>query len=240
MTRAAAPARTLRILLVEDNADIAGNVADYFEPLGHQLDFAMTGTLGLELASNGQYDVIILDLMLPGMDGLEVCRQIRQSAAAGVRLLMLTARDALDDKLAGFAAGADDYLVKPFSMRELEARLHALAARDERGGEEASLVVGPLRYDPLTLQASRDGVPLTLNPVQRRILTLLMRHTSRVVTRAELESHIWGQHPPAGDVLRSHIYTLRTIIDRPFAFPLLHTVHGAGYRLHDTRQEDRP
>lgn len=221
----------MNILVIEDNRDIAANIADYLEPLGHRLDFAVTGTAGFELASRQRFDVIVLDLMLPGQDGLDVCRRLRQEAGVFTPVLMLTARDQLDDKLDGFAAGADDYLVKPFSILELEARLLALVNRAAQTGRVSQLRVADLFYDTDTLQAERAGQALELNPVQRRLLEMLMRNTHRVVTREELEHHLWGDTPPDRDILRTHVYALRSVIDRPFGERLIRTVHGTGYRL---------
>ncbi|MGM0633153.1 MAG: response regulator transcription factor [Pseudomonadota bacterium] len=223
----------MNILIIEDNRDIAANLADYLEPAGHELDFAIDGKGGLKLAAEHTFDVIVLDLMLPGgMDGIEVCRRLRQELQLTTPVLMLTARDQLDDKLSGFNAGTDDYLVKPFSIRELEARLLALARRREDVTDHR-LTVGDLILDTDTLQAERQGHRLDINPVQRKLLTHLMKQSHRVVNRAELEQLIWGDSPPDTDILRTHIYALRRIIDRPFDRPLLHTVHGIGYRLSD-------
>lgn len=223
----------MRILIVEDNRDIAENIADYLEPLGHTLDFAVTGHGGLQLAITNSYDVIVLDIMLPGVDGLSVCRSLRERGGAATPVLMLTARDQLDDKLQGFAAGADDYLIKPFSIRELEARLKALVHRPGRQGTADVLSVGPLQFDLDTLRAEREGIVLDLNPVQRKLLEVLMRNSHRVVTRDELEHEVWGEDPPDKDILRTHIYALRNVIDKPFTGKLLHTIHGTGYRLTD-------
>ncbi|MDO8907435.1 MAG: response regulator transcription factor [Pseudohongiella sp.] len=229
----------MNILVIEDNRDIAANIADYLEPLGHTLDFAATGTAGLMLATahlNSQtraagFDVIVMDVMLPGISGLELCQQLRQQWGVTTPVLMLTARDQLDDKLEGFAAGADDYLVKPFSIRELEARLMALVKRGSQRSAAAALEVEDLVYTPDKRQAQRQGVMLELNPVQRRLLESLMRNSNRVVTREELEQHVWGDSPPDNDILRTHIYALRMIVDKPFSEKLIHTVHGIGYRL---------
>lgn len=220
------------ILIIEDNRDIAANIADYFEPLGHSLDFANSGTAGLAMALHQRFDVIVLDLMLPGIDGLEVCRQLRSQSSLHTPVLMLTARDQLDDKLHGFAAGADDYLVKPFSLRELEARLLALVTRSQLVNHTTALQVDDLSYNPDTHAAERAGHTLELNPVQRRLLEMLMRQTHRVVTREELEREVWGDTPPDNDLLRTHIYALRNVVDRPFAVKLIHTIHGTGYRLY--------
>ncbi|WP_036859844.1 response regulator transcription factor [Porticoccus hydrocarbonoclasticus] len=223
----------MNILVVEDNRDIAENIADYLEPRGHSLDFAADGRLGLQLALDHDFDVIVLDLMLPRMDGMTVCQKLREAHRA-TPVLMLTARDQLDDKLAGFQSGADDYLVKPFSVKELEARLHALIKRVHHFGDGAVLQVADLSFNQQTLQASRAGMPLELNPTQRKLLELLMKSSPAVVKRDRLEELIWGDLPPDNDVLRTHIYSLRNIIDRSFEKKLLHTVHGVGYRLSDT------
>lgn len=223
----------MHILIIEDNKDIAANIADYLEPLGHVLDFAADGLSGMHLALTRVFDVIVLDLMLPGMDGITLCRKLRQEGGISTPVLMLTARDQLDDKLSGFQAGADDYLVKPFSVKELEVRLQALVKRISQQGADKTLRVGDLSYNPDTMKAVREGQTLELNPIQRRLLELLMQNSTRVVSREELERHIWGDILPDNDLLRTHIYGLRTVIDKPFASKLLHTVHGAGYRLYD-------
>lgn len=220
----------MKVLVIEDNRDIAANIADYLEPKGHVLDFAATGPHGLQLALQERYDIIVLDIMLPGLDGMALCRRLRNEGRSDVPVLMLTARDQLEDKLEGFQAGADDYLVKPFSVKELEVRLQALIKRGTSQGARV-LVVGDLHYDPQTFAASRAGRTLELNPMQRRLLELLMSNTHRVVTREELERHIWGDALPDNDVLRTHIYSLRNVIDKPFAQKLLQTIHGTGYRL---------
>lgn len=223
----------MNILVIEDNKDIAENIADYFEPLGHALDFAADGLTGLHLAVTKRFDVIVLDLMLPGMNGITLCQKLRQEGKVNTPVIMLTARDQLDDKLMGFQAGADDYLVKPFSVKELEVRIQALFKRSNVSSADSNLVVADLHYNPETLEAHRANQKLELNPIQRRLLELLMQNSRRVVTREELEQHIWGDILPDNDVLRTHIYGLRNIIDKPFTKKLLHTIHGAGYRLFD-------
>jgi DNA-binding response OmpR family regulator len=198
---------------------------------GHQIDHVLTGEDGLSRARDAHYDVIVLDLMLPGMDGLAVCRALRGELKSTTAVLMLTAKDLVVDKVAGFEAGADDYLIKPFSLLELEARLGALARRSAPRPSEDVLRIAGLTYDPNTLSAERDGVAIKLNPSTRRLLVLLMQNTHRVVTRRELERELWGDQPPDGDVLRAHMYALRNAIDKPFPRKLLHTHHGEGYRL---------
>jgi DNA-binding response OmpR family regulator len=223
----------MRVLVIEDHRDIAENIADYLEPRNHILDFAADGPTGLRLAVANEYDVIVLDLMLPGMDGIEVCRRLREEWGKSTPVLMLTARDQLEDKVQGFDSGADDYLVKPFAMKELEIRLDALKRRSSGRVGTRTLTVGDLEYDPVTEIVRRGGRKLELNPSMRTLLDVLMSNTHRVVSRSELEDALWGDSRPDSDVLRAHIYSLRSVIDRPFERKLLHTVHGVGYRITD-------
>jgi DNA-binding response OmpR family regulator len=220
----------LRILIIEDNPDIAQNMGDYLEAQGHVLDFAMDGLGGLHLALTQDYDVIVLDLMLPGMDGLTLCKKLRDEAERQTPILMLTARDTLDNKLEGFDAGADDYLVKPFALQELAARLSALAKR-ARNIPKSKLQVADLELDTGTMEVHRGGHPIELNRTGLKILSMLMRTYPNVLSRETLEYALWGDMVPGSDALRSHIYTLRSAIDKSFSHPLLQTVHGIGYRL---------
>jgi DNA-binding response OmpR family regulator len=222
--------KSLRILVVEDNADIAENIGDYLEEQGHLIDFALDGISGMHLVQVNEYDIIVLDIVLPGMDGLSLCRKFRSEHGKSTPILMLTARDTLTDKLAGFDAGADDYLVKPFALEELEVRLLALIRRT---GELAKpkLQVADLVINTGSMQVRRSGRPIDLTRTGLKILTLLMKAHPNVVLRTELENAMWGDIPPGSDALRSHIYTLRRAIDKPFRTPLLETVHGIGYRL---------
>ena len=226
----------MHLLLIEDHRDIAANIAEYFEARGDTVDYAADGDSGLATALGGNYDAIVLDLMLPGLDGLSLCRKLRQSGRSAVPILMLTAKDLLADKIEGFDAGADDYLVKPFSLAELDARLKALLRRGNHQ-EPRTLSVGDLRFDLDTLEAERGGERLKLNPTTRRILVMLMQNANRVVARAELERELWGEQPPEGDFLRAHMHALRAAIDKNFPVKLLQTVHGIGYRL--TAHSDR-
>ena len=220
----------LRILLVEDDVDIAENVSEYFEALGHALDFALNGVQGLHLALTEDYDVMILDVMLPGMDGRTLCEKLRESPVKQIPIIMLTARDTLQDKVLGFESGADDYLVKPFELRELELRVHSLV---KRGLQESTslLCIADLVLDLDTITVKRGEKKIELNRACVRILELLMRASPKVVSRKELEHMLWGDTPPGSDSLRSHMYLLRQKIDKPFSFALIHTVHGTGYKL---------
>ena len=221
----------MRVLVVEDHCDIAENIQEYLAAKSHEIDIAATGEEALERLGGRHYDAIVLDLMLPGIDGLSLCRRLRAELRVHAPVLMLTAKDLVIDKVTGFEAGADDYMVKPFSLLELEARLGALMRRASAPPATQVLQIGPLRYDPSTLTAERDGTPIKLNPSTRRILLLLMQNSHRVVTREELERELWPEEPPEGDVLRAHMYALRNAIDKPFGDRLLRTVHGEGYRL---------
>jgi DNA-binding response OmpR family regulator len=220
-----------RVLIVEDDFDIAQNIADYLEELGHRVDFAQDGISGMHLALTLEFDVIILDVMLPGMDGLDFCSKLRKESDKSTPVLMLTARDTLEDKLAGFNAGADDYLVKPFALEELAARLEALARRRPGILDKNQLQVADLVLDKGRMVVTRSGKQIILNKVCFKILTLLMQASPNVVSRRDLEFALWGDMPPGSDALRSHIYALRKAVDKPFDILLLETVHGMGYRL---------
>ncbi|KAB2923228.1 MAG: response regulator transcription factor [Dechloromonas sp.] len=222
----------MHLLVIEDNADILANVVDYLEAAGHVVDCARNGPGGLHLALTAHHDLIVLDIMLPGMDGHQVCRSLRE-AGEQVPVIMLTARDALDDRLQGLRNGADDYLVKPFALAELEARIQAVLRRTR--GASQRLQVGDLVLDLDAWQASRAGQLLRLNPACLKLLEVLMRKSPGVVRREVLETTLWGDDPPASDSLRSHLHLLRQAVDKPFPHPLLHTVHGVGYRLGEER-----
>jgi DNA-binding response OmpR family regulator len=221
---------SLQVLLVEDHAALRGQVAALLRGAGHRVSEASDGRLGLQQALADLPDVLVLDLGLPGLDGLQVCARLRQQAARHVPTLMLTARDALADKLEGFAQGADDYLVKPFAPEELLARVAALARRP-RGGQDYELRIGSLCIDRRAHEATRHGQRLPLPPLAFQLLTLLAEAHPRALTRSELIHRLWDDDPPDSDPLRSHLYLLRQQLDKPFAVPMLKTVHGIGFRL---------
>ena len=225
----------MRVLVMEDNRNLVANLFEYFEARGYTLDAAPDGATGLHLAVTQRYDAIVLDWMLPRLDGHGVLRGLRD-AGNEVPVLMLTARDELPDKIAGFRAGADDYLTKPFAIQELEARLRALIRRERRQVGSEVLKVADLVLDPASLRATRGGVELQLSPIGLKLLTILMRESPRVVSRQEIEREIWGNSLPDSDTLRSHLYNLRKTIDKPYDKPLLHTVQSAGYRIADIEQ----
>ncbi|MES1925251.1 response regulator transcription factor [Salinisphaera sp. T31B1] len=222
----------MHILIVEDNDDLAANVGEYCEEAGDVVDYAGDGLTGLHLATVNEYDAIVLDLSLPGLDGLSLCERLRVDADNNVPILMLTARDTLRDRVSGFEIGADDYLTKPFSLEELHVRLRALVRR--ASGSRQRLAVADLVFDTSTLVVRRDGQRLELPRIGLRVLELLMRASPAVVRTTTVERVIWGDNPPESDAaLRGHIHQLRSVIDKPFDSKLLKTVHGIGYRLAD-------
>ena len=224
------PALPMRLLIVDDHQPLVANLFAYFEARGALLDAAPDGVVGLHLAVTHAYDAIVLDWMLPRLEGPAVLRALREHGI-DTPVLMLTARDQLPDKLAGFRAGADDYLTKPFDLEELEVRLHALLARGRVRGTSRRLVVGDLEFDPATLDVRRDGRLLHLFPASRKLLQVLMAASPAAVSRQQLEYALWGDEPPDGNMLRSHIYELRRSVDDEHAVKLLHTLPRVGYRI---------
>lgn len=227
----------MRLLVVEDNRNLVANLFEYFEARGCTMDAAPDGTTGLHLATTQEFDAIVLDWMLPRMDGREVLSRLRESGRS-TPVLMLTAKDELPDKIAGFRAGADDYLTKPFHLQELEVRLAALVTRAQGRGRSKVLQVGDLVFDAGTLEVRRAGRLLHLYPACRKILETLLQASPAAVTRERLEHALWGDEPPQGDMLRSHIYELRRSVDGPFAVKLIQTLPRVGYRIAAPAAED--
>jgi two-component system, OmpR family, response regulator len=220
----------VRILIVEDEMKLAALLRRGLTEEAHAADVAGTGEDALWMARSTEYDAIVLDLMLPGVDGIEVCRRLR---ADGVwsPVLMLTARDGLDDRIGGLDAGADDYLSKPFAFTELLARLRALA---RRGTPErpAVLAVGDLRLDPATRNVWRGDAEVQLSPREFALLETFMRRPGRVLSRFELLEHAWDyEYEHRSNVIDVYVRYLREKVDRPFGRESLETVRGAGYRL---------
>lgn len=220
----------MNILLIEDNRDLATNLFDYFEARGHTMDLAADGISGLHFAATNKYDVLLLDVMLPGIDGLTLCKRLRETGRQ-TPILMLTARDSLDDKIAGLEAGADDYVVKPFALREVDARLHALVRRSQARDAGSKLQVGDLQFDTGTVTVTRGERSIELPPVPLKLLELLMRQSPRVIPREEIERAIWGDSPPDSDALRAHLYILRNAVDKNSDKPLIKTLRGIGYQI---------
>jgi DNA-binding response OmpR family regulator len=220
-----------KVLIVEDDSSIAANLYDYLEASGYEIDVASNGNAGLQMALADSWDAILLDLSLPGLDGLTLCRRLREEAGRDTPVLMLTARDALDDKLAGFVHGADDYLVKPFSLREVGARLGAMIKRYRGQVAAMELRFADVRLDLSALTVERAGRPVKLPPKCLHLLRILMQSPHRTFTRAELESEVWGEELPDSDTLRTHVYTLRRALRGPGETAVIETLHGVGYRL---------
>ncbi len=220
----------IKLLIIEDNHDVSGILGDYFEAQGAELDFADNGELGLSLAQEFDFDAIILDLMLPKMDGLTLCQTLRAMGCT-TPILMLTALDNKTDELQGFDLGADDYLGKPFDLDVVNARIQALIKRHRGQVAKGSLHFGPLELNIAQHQVKRESQLLSLTPTTYQILFLLMRHAPNVVKREQVIEELWGDNPPGGDVLRSHMYQLRNQLDKPFKYPMLVTVPKIGFRL---------
>lgn len=218
----------LRLLFIEDNEDILINLFAWFEKKNHVCDCARRGDSGLELALEGNFDCIVLDIMLPGLDGVQVCKKIRERNKA-VPIIMLTAKDDLEYKVIGLDSGADDYLVKPFSLKELEARIAAILRRGQ--SRRDVLTAGEFQLNRQEHRAFRAGVELRLSPTGFIILEQLLKDAPGVVRREQLEHLLWGDEAPEGSALRNHIHELRKVIDKPFDIPLLETVPHLGWRL---------
>lgn len=223
----------MRLLIIEDNRDIAANLIDFLSARGHVVDLAGDGIGGLHLALVNDYDAIVLDLMLPGMDGITLCRKLRGDAGSRIPVLMLTALDSLDDKLRGLEAGADDYVVKPFALREVEARLKTITRRAQPQGLDRILRVADLSFDVETYRVSRGERAIELPPICLKMLELLMRASPKVVSRKEMEAAIWGDRPPDSDALKAHLHVLRGAIEKQSETLLLRTIRGVGYQLAD-------
>lgn len=219
---------SINVLLVEDDRDLALSVADYLKYEEIQCDHAYNGHTGLALAQKNNYDVILLDLMLPRIDGLTVCHKLRQNGE-DTPILMTTARDTLDDKEAGFNAGTDDYLVKPFAMRELALRIKALSKR--KSNQSRKLVSSDLVFDLENRTVTRAGQAIKLTRINLNLLELLMRRSPAMVCRTEIEETLWPDETPESNNLKVQLYQLRQKIDKPFSDKLIETVVGQGFKI---------
>lgn len=222
----------MKILLVEDDYDVAKNVCEYLEASAHEVIVAPDGLIGLDYITREKYDCVVLDISLPRLTGIQLCERIRNLGFSDTPVLMLTAMGNLSYKEKAYEAGADDYLVKPFALKELELRLSALCRRAGGAVTGNLLRVGDLSYNVMTQKISRGTEDIELGAISRTILELLMRNSHRVVSKSEIERTVWGGPPESRDLLRIHIHTLREAIDKPYANSLLHTVRGTGYRLY--------
>src|SRR6185437_10220540 len=222
----------MRLLVVEDEARMARLIKRGLEEEGHAVDIAGDGPDGLWMAKENGYGAVIVDVMLPGLDGFELCRQLRASGV-WVPVLMLTARDAVGDRVRGLDAGADDYLVKPFSLLELGARLRALARRDDRA-RPVILSCGDLKLNPATKQAWRDSAELTLSPKEFSLLEFFLKHPGTVLTRSQILEAVWDfAYDGGSNVVDQYVAYLRRKVDVPFGRHDIETVRGMGYRLRD-------
>ncbi|WP_448553615.1 response regulator transcription factor [Thalassotalea montiporae] len=226
--------KVIHLLVVEDCQQVAGVLFDYFEStpddIHYEIDYAATGTLGLKLAQEHHFDCIILDIMLPGVDGLTVCKTLRE-AGNSAPIVMLTARDTNSDTLDGLTSGADDYIVKPFDLELLEARIHAVLRRSAQHSYSHTLSANSIKIDTKTLQVWRYDCEVKLNPSCFKILKLLVERFPNAVSKQQIEETLWPNAMPEQDVLRKHIYQLRQKLDKPFESELLKTIPKLGYRI---------
>lgn len=223
----------MKILIIEDDAETAAYIANGLKEHGHTVDLAATGRDGLFLAAGEPYDLMVVDRMLPELDGVSIVKTIR-SGGVTTPVLFLTALGGVDDRVTGLDAGGDDYLVKPFAFSELVARLNALARRPPMGSAETVLRVADLEMNLLKRTVTRRGELIEFQPREFRLLEYLMRHAGQVVTRTMLLEHVWDFHfDPHTNVVETHVSRLRAKVDKPFDLPLIHTVRGAGYSIHE-------
>ena len=227
--------KNLSVLLVEDHRQLAQTVVEFLEQEGALVDYASDTTLARTLVQEHHYDILVLDVMLPGEDGYSFCQYLRKELSLDTPVIFMTAQDQLDDKLEGFARGGDDYIVKPFALPELVARVQALVRRERREVAPNLLTVADLQLDPARQEVRREGQLLKLSPTAFRILRILMRESPKVVSREQLEHELWGDLVPDSDALRSHLYNLRKAVDKPFEHALLETLPGVGFSIRAPR-----
>ena len=221
------------ILVSEDNEDMLVMIYEWLEPLGYDLGCARDGKSGLKQAKEGNFDCIVLDIMLPSLDGMSLCEDLRKNGYT-IPIIMLTARDTVNDRVKGLEAGADDYLVKPFALAELEARIKALIRRGVSNKKENysnMCSYGPIECNISEHRVMREGIELRLSPTSFKILLCLVQNAPSIVNKEELENLLWGDDLPSSGALRMQIHELRKILDKPFAYPMLETVSHVGYRL---------
>lgn len=220
-----------RILIVEDQSALAANLEEFFDESRYALDFAADGLTALHLLATQEYDVVVLDVMLPGVNGFEICRRIREDLGSNVPVIFMTARGELGDKEEGYGLGGDDYLVKPFALRELQLRIDALTRRDAPGKDSVPRA-GPVSFDPGTMLARFEGRgEVMLSGTSARVFEQLVRSHPRIVTHDALSRTIWGTDEGDPHTLRTHIYVLRRTLETALGCALIDTVHGRGYRL---------
>jgi DNA-binding response OmpR family regulator len=220
----------MKILLIEDHDELAAQLGDFLGSLGWHIDFSSTGRRGIALALEHEYDLIILDLNLPDIDGTEVCREIKSKSQLNIPILMLTARDSFADKVKGFDIGADEYLTKPYDLRELALRCRVLTRRQELY-QSNTISLGDISLDLNENRATRSDRDIALNKTSFSILLMLMKAYPNPVSKSRIIHELWGDAPPETDALKSHIYNLRLAIDKPFAKNIVKTIVNVGYKL---------
>ncbi|RTZ45570.1 response regulator transcription factor [Candidimonas sp. SYP-B2681] len=229
----------ISLLIVEDHVALAQNLLEFFDDHRYVLDFASDGLTAIHLLATNSYDVIVLDVMLPGVSGFEVCRRLRQDMACTTPVIMMTAKDQIQDKTTGFLQGADDYLVKPFDLRELKLRVDALHKR--QSGVKASLLRAPgLSFDPGTLEVHLDDRgTIELSGIAARIFEELIKAYPDFLSYEHLQDKVWGEREVDMNTLRTHVYALRKHLQDNFGIPMIKTLHGRGYRLMPPHSFDR-
>lgn len=221
----------MRILIIEDNPGIAANLYDFLASRGHEVESIGDGQTGLGAAAMGGFDALIVDVRLPRLSGFDLCRRLRREFKCDTPVLMLTAMDSLEDKLEGFEAGADDYLIKPFAMREVEARLGALVSRSRGRVIKKALRIGSLSYDPDSVTVSVNGKTLPMAPKCIRLLAAMLENPRHTFSRTELERAGWGQDECRAETLRAHMSILRRALSEVGHEETIQTLHGIGYRI---------
>ena len=222
----------MRILIVEDDIELAKSIAEFLEFQAAEFDFAYNGFTAVELASDASFDIILLDLMLPKLNGYEVCRALR-SRGCSTPILMLTAMGTTEDQLSGFQVGIDDYVVKPCPMPLLWAKIQAICNRNQN--QMSLKTFGPLTFDFESKQLTRNGSTITLTPTEWKIFEILVVNNPKVVSRADIENRVWPEQEPDQNRLNVHLFSLRKAIDKPFSYPLIKTVVGLGVCIRDER-----
>jgi len=220
-----------RLLIVEDDRDLASNLVDYLSLRGYAMTLAADGETAMDLLARERFDLIVLDLNLPGIDGLTVCERYRRQLNGKAPVMVLTAQDEVDVKISMLDIGAADYVIKPVTLREMDARIRALIRRAGGDNDGPALSVADLRFDTGTMRLERAGQVLTLAPIPLRILALLMRHSPNVVLQRTIFREIWSDDAGDKHALLVHMHALRTAVDKPFERQLIHTVRGFGYRM---------
>ncbi|KAA0910340.1 response regulator transcription factor [Pusillimonas sp. ANT_WB101] len=223
---------SIRMLIVEDHAGLAANLLEYFDDNQYILDFASDGLTAIHLIATNEYDVIILDVMLPGVSGFEVCRRIRSDMHCSTPIIMMTAKDQMQDKEQGFTVGADDYLVKPFNLRELQLRVDALYRRKAGFSKTPEIGIPGIHFNPGSFAVRTDnGIKIELSGTAARIFEVLIKTYPDFVSYTQLQDSVWGEREVDMNTLRTHVYSLRKLLQETFNYPMIKTLHGRGYRL---------